>query len=82
MTLQQKLQHKQETNNFVTNSLGYPEEFFNTYKLIMKKILNIHNSLGSLVIMEYNGKVNNIFRGVKHICYRLKTYRNNTKQEI
>lgn len=48
----------------------------------MKKILNIHNSLGSLVIMEYNGKVNNIFRGVEHICYRLKTYQNNTKQEI
>ena len=47
----------------------------------MKKILNIHNTLGSLVIMEYNGKVNNIFRGVRHICYRLKTYQNNTRQE-
>lgn len=30
----------------------------------MKKILNIHNALGYLVIMEYNGKVNNIIRGV------------------
>lgn len=48
----------------------------------MKIILNIHNALGSLVIMEYNGKVENIFRGVKHICYKLKTYQNNTKQEI
>ena len=48
----------------------------------MKNILNIHNSLGSLVIMEYNGKVNNNFRGVEHICYKSKTYPNNIKQEI
>jgi len=48
----------------------------------MKKVLNIHNSLGSLAIMEYNGKVKNIHRGVERICYRLKTYQNNTKQEI
>ena len=55
MTLQQKLQHKQETN-FVTNSLGITQGVFLIVN--MKKILNIHNSLGSLVIMEYNGKVN------------------------
>lgn len=47
----------------------------------MKKILNIYNSLGSVENMEYNGKSKNIIRGVEHICYRSKTYLNNTKQE-
>ena len=58
MTLQQKLQHRQETNfnNLSLTPWDNPREFF--LIMNMKKILNIHNTLGSLIIMEYNGKVN------------------------
>ena len=65
MTSQQKLQLRLETNfnNLLLTPWDNPREFLFFY-MIMKKILNIHNSLGYLVIMEYNGKVNNIIRGV------------------
>lgn len=48
----------------VITPLGISEGFSCIVKLIMKKVLNIHNTLGSWVNMEYNGNVNNIIRGV------------------
>ena len=35
-----------------------------------------------MVKMEYNGIVKKYNRGVDNICYKLKTYQNNIKQEI
>ena len=62
---------------FLANSL-----FMNIIKKIVKKLLNNNNSLLGMVKMEYNGRVKKYNRGVDNICYKLKTYQNNIKQEI
>ena len=62
---------------FLANSV-----FMNIIKKIVKKLLNNNNSLLCMVKMEYNGRVKKYNRGVDNICYKLKTYQNNIKQEI
>jgi hypothetical protein len=62
---------------FLANSV-----FMNIIKKIVKKLLNNNNSLLCMVKMEYNGIVKKYNRGVDNICYKLKTYQNNIKQEI
>ena len=67
---------------FLANSLFVNSVFMNIIKKIVKKLLNNNNSLLYMVKMEYNGTVKKYSRGVDNICYKLKTYQNNIKQEI